>query len=419
MSIAETVPGAGEALTPPTVLDVRYKPAVPPLAAMLKKIHVDYNKSPYQLAADIARHYLSPNRMLADEYLKLRLFDDAHLSAADKKAFIGVFGRRRVSNVVNENRQWDAVTDNKLVTEMVLGGFGFPVVETKALFHSTTAYPAITSLASTEALAAYLRNSENYPLFGKPTDASLSLGTAGLSSYDAEADRIRLLNGKTVKVDDFAAEVAANYSGGYLLQECLDSHPTVREVVGPAISCVRIYTLIVGGKPQVFRAAWKLPAGSSMADNFWRGNLLASLDYETGRVGRVIKGAGLARVILDRHPDTGRSFEGFAVPNWAETKAMVLQAAAALSGVRLIGWDIAITSRGGAIVETNNSPDFMLAQLAEGRGALDATLQSVFEEERARIAKARKRRRKFRYMPSFSGWRANLGTVTDVNADVK
>jgi hypothetical protein len=418
MSMTEVVTENGVAAARPAMLDVKYPSKVPPLAAMLKKIHSEYKKSPYQLAADVLGRFLSKNSMLADEYMTLRLFDDAHMSAAEKDAFVGVFMRRKIAGAINTSRHWDAVTSNKLVTEMVLGGFGFPVVETRALFHPTRRLPAILSLASSEALAAYLRTAEHYPMFGKPTDASLSLGTAGLVSYEGETDTIQFLNGKTAPVDDFVAEVVENYTKGYLLQECLDSHPLVRDVAGPAISCVRFYTLVVDGKPEVFRAAWKLPAGTAMADNFWRGNLLASLDYKTGRVGRVIKGSGLGQQILDRHPDTGRPFADFGVPDWAATKEMVLQAAAALSSVGLIGWDVAITSRGGVVVETNNCPDFMLAQLAEGRGVLDETLKGILAEQRAKAKKARQAKRAARFSFSLAGWRSSLGTVTDIGAKI-
>jgi hypothetical protein len=48
----------------------------------------------------------------------------------------------------------------------------------------------------------------------------------------------------------------------------------------------------------------KIPAATSIADNYWRpGNLLADLDPMTGVIRRVVRGKGLELEELSKHPE--------------------------------------------------------------------------------------------------------------------
>ena len=60
--------------------------------------------------------------------------------------------------------------------------------------------------------------------------------------------------------------------------------------------------------------------------------------------------------VVARNPLTGVEFEGFQVPFFEEAKQLALDAAACLPGIRIIGWDIAITPDGPEIVEVNDDP---------------------------------------------------------------
>jgi len=408
-AVATVQPASG-----PT-LDVEFTTKDLPLAALLKKIHVEHGKSPYALGWDMAKRVYGSRKLLPEEYMQLRMFDDTGRSPADKDAFVGRILRRKIAGAFNPNRAWDAVTDDKLVTEFVLRGMGFPIVRTVALFGSRSNVPSLTRLATADDLASFLRQAA-YPLFGKPIGESLSLGTVGLERCEADGDRLHLLNGKTTAVDTFVAEVTKTYRSGYLFQPLLRSHPAVADVIGRVVSCVRFYTLATSGRAEVLRQVWKLPAGGSMADNFWRGNLLAQIDPSTGQVVRAVRGHGVAQQVLDRHPDTGQDLGRLIVPDWAATTGMVLQAAEALSAVRLLGWDVAITDAGPVVVEINNCPDFMLVQMAEGRGIADARLMALYEEAVAINRKTAK---------TSGSWRdgarraaAKFATATNVNAKI-
>jgi len=131
--------------------------------------------------------------------------------------------------------------------------------------------------------------------------------------------------------------------------------------------------------PRLFRAIWKIPTGANMVDNFDRGmlgNLVARVDPETGRILRVIGGSGVGKREVRTHPDTGRSFEGFAIPEWDRVRALCLQAATIFPALRLQFWDIALGAEGPVVLEVNIGGNLDGPQQVADSGVLDADLEA-------------------------------------------
>ena len=79
-------------------------------------------------------------------------------------------------------------------------------------------------------------------------------------------------------------------------------------------------------------------------------------------------------VIYETHPMTGIQLEGFQVPMFFEACELAKKASKVVPQVRYVGWDIAITPDGPALVEGNNycAHDFwqLPAQTPEKTGIL-------------------------------------------------
>ena len=197
-----------------------------------------------------------------------------------------------------------------------------------------------------------------------------------------------------IPVDDFAAAVAEHYKGGYIFQRRIAPHAGVRAIAGNRLATVRAITILTDEGPQLLRALWKIPAGDNVADNYWRsGNLLATLELETGRVVRVVRGTGLALQEVTQHPDTGAALVGVEVPNWRDIVGVALEAASTLAEVPLIGWDMAAVEGGALIVEPNFTPDFFMTQLADRRGMLDARFNAFLAGCKAAAQRTKRKRR--------------------------
>lgn len=371
-----------EAAAKPT-LDTEVKAGGTDFASALQAIAKDYGRPLQQVVMEIARLSFGPGKVSFDEYMALRLFDDAGLGGADKSAFAGLKAAQSLWLTANADPTWFGIVDHKLAITTLLSGYGLPTIPTAALFAPGRRYPAITTLTSPEDLAAWLRHA-TYPLFGKPISSNRSLGSASLVAFGADADVVTLLSGERVGVGAFCAEIAAKFADGYLLQPRVDPHPAAKEICGDRLACVRVMTINGAAGPEVLRAVWKIPAGDNVADNFWRGNIVCQIDLESGRVLRAITGTGLASRQLETHPDTGATLAEIQVPGWSSIIQTALDGAAALPDVPLIGWDIAATANGAVIVEPNNTPDLFMVQLADRRGILDARFKAFLAHCEAR-----------------------------------
>jgi hypothetical protein len=149
------------------------------------------------------------------------------------------------------------------------------------------------------------------------------------------------------------------------------------------------------GRPHVLHAVYRMPAGDTVADNFYQGGLAAQIDLSTGRLARAIrKDLRLMPSPADRHPDTGAVIEGHQLPHWPEALSLVLRAHAAVNwaGVPVIGWDVALLDEGPVLLEGNNIPCSTFAQMASGVplgdtafvACLNAHLRERFTRARAR-----------------------------------
>ena len=305
------------------------------------------------------------------EYIANRLFDDDRFTTADKRAFLGVRGEHAVDRICNADHRWRAPVKDKIVFAAMMRGLGFPVPELIAFHHARRRCFMGADLRTREDLLGFLRGLKR-PVFGKPLGGRWSLGAASLEGYDAPSDTVRTLGGATIGVEDLADQIAAFADEGYLFQERLVPHAMLAEICGPAVGTVRLLTAMTGRGPELIATVWKVIGGGNIADNFWRrGNMLAAIDSDSGTVLRVASGLGHEAATHESHPDSGMPLPGLVLPDWQAARATCLSAATALAGLRLIGWDIALTEHGPVIVEANTLPAFNLHQIATGRGLLE------------------------------------------------
>jgi len=358
-------------------------------SAGLTKAAADSGRSYFDLLKEIAKLRFSRGRLSFDDYCGLRLYDNNLYKDADKKAFAGFRVTQKIC--LRANYRFDAfgLVNNKTVADILLNLYGFPIMPTMAIFRDGIGRKAPFLLKNEDELRTFLINSQHYPLFGKPVSGCQSIGTASIDHYDAASRRLITTMGHGMSLDTFVSYVKAHSAYGYIFQKRVSPHAVVRKLCGDRLATLRLLTIMTEGKPRLFRACWKIPAGLNTADNFWRpGNLLAGLDLDSGRVLRVIRQTGTGFEEITHHPDTGVCIVGTMVPNWQEITLLALQGAKLFEEVPLAGWDIAPvdTGTGAVIVEINEVPDSRLHQLADRCGLLDAEFMNFLAERKHHAA---------------------------------
>ena len=287
-----------------------------PVDNTLRRIAEQSGKGYYDIVREIVALGFGPGRVSFRDYVKLRLFDDQHYAGTDKKSVVGQRRNRDISVAVNHRIDWYAMLENKIASIAYLGAYGLPVIPFELAYGENLDIKTPRIARNPSELRAYLIDVRNYPLFGKPVEAFQSLGSIALRRFDPQTGQLQRADGGTIALNDFIADVTTSYARGYLLQKLVSPHPVMRELCGDRLATARIVTIATDSGVKVFRASLKIPAGANSADNFWRaGNLLAQLDIASGRIVRVITGAGVDLVQVTQHPDTGKELVGAMVPN--------------------------------------------------------------------------------------------------------
>jgi hypothetical protein len=160
-------------------------------------------------------------------------------------------------------------------------------------------------------------------------------------------------------------------SAPLVLQRRLSNHAELQPL-GPAGLCtVRVVTLRdrESGGIDVLLAAFRMPTGSEVADNFARGGLASPVDVRTGELGHATyKDLACAYLDMGEHPDTGAVIAGRRLPLWGEVIALALRAHKVFADFPSVGWDVAITVDGPVLLEGNYNWCVVLAQQTGFRG---------------------------------------------------
>ena len=143
---------------------------------------------------------------------------------------------------------------------------------------------------------------------------------------------------------------------GFIAEEVLQQHETISRLNPNAVNTIRVLTY----RGEILLAVLKLGTGDSIVDNQHAKGLNGNIDLETGITNSVFY--DLEYNPYYRHPDTGEMLLGVEIPHWQELKEKVASAAKELSEVPYLGWDVAITPDGVAIIEANEAPGHDLAQ---------------------------------------------------------
>jgi Sugar-transfer associated ATP-grasp len=358
-----------------------------PIDVALRKMAQVAKSSPLKVMREYAALAFGPGQLSFSDYTKLRLFDDAFYANSDKRTVVGQRRNFDIDLTINYRHDWMGLFSNKVASASYLAAHGFPTIPAAAIYAKDLVGTSHLVARNRDDLRAFLVNEANYPLFGKPIEGVQSLGSIGLKRYLPGADSLETMDGREIPLDHFMLDIDEHYAHGYLFQNFLTPHPAIYAVCGDRPATVRIVTVAFEGEPKVFRACWKIPTGSNIADNYWRpGNLLAQIDMTNGRVLRVTSGIGLDLIEHTHHPDTKSQLVGMEIPGWTRLSQTAVEAARLMRHMPLIGWDMAMLETKPVIVEMNEKPDLFLNQLADGRGILDEELTAFLKSQKKKAA---------------------------------
>jgi len=149
-----------------------------------------------------------------------------------------------------------------------------------------------------------------------------------------------------------------------LLEEVLVQHPELEALYPGSVNTIRLVTFLdKAGAFHVIAGVLRIGNGG-VIDNFAGGGMFTMLD---DRGVALYPGVDKKSNVFASHPVTGVQIAGLAVPMYDEAVAMVERLSRRLPQIPYMGWDIAITPEGPAVIEANhNSSVFQMKPTVSG-----------------------------------------------------
>lgn len=182
---------------------------------------------------------------------------------------------------------------------------------------------------------AFLRRHEQFIL--KPTGGTMGQGIEKLRTAEVDAQALH----------------ARCREQQLLLEEVIRQHPALDEINPSCVNTVRINAARgCDGSVRLIGACLKCGGAGAVTDNFHTGGVAYPLSLESGTV----TGPGRNNVDIKdfiRHPGTEFPMPGFTLPCWQEVKDCVVQGMNRVPSLGYVGWDVAVTPEGPALIEGN------------------------------------------------------------------
>ncbi|MEP1766381.1 MAG: sugar-transfer associated ATP-grasp domain-containing protein [Sulfitobacter sp.] len=344
-----------------------------PASQLLVEVARTHKVSPFRQMREMVSLNRGPGRLGFHEYYSSGCFD-ADIPSDEKKQFVGEMGSFALNKKLSplSATPTRAFVRDKVMYGALLEQLGFRTTQTQAVASTERSFGNIPTLKNAAEAEEFLTSSAVYPLFGKPTEGSKSVGSVLISSFDGASSELVFANGRKVNVTDFAKEVFADFGEGFIFQSAVAQHADMRRMTGDAVGTLRVVTLRDENGISLLYSAWKIPAPDAMSDNFWQsGSMIAEVDIDNGKLVKCKRGTALEAEWIEAHPSNGEAFAGYQIPFWEDLKVLATQAHALFPEFGVFGWDIAMTQDGPLIIECNANPFHSLYQLATGRGILN------------------------------------------------
>jgi hypothetical protein len=342
---------------------------------LLPQVVRQYRKSGFQIAKEIWDLGLGPGRLTPADYFLFQLYDDKRYSVQEKKRFISDRQHWKIASKCS-NHAWEGLTEDKWIIYNLLERNGFRTPRTLAVIdQSIRSFGSDQKITSPAMLKDFLRELNSFPVFGKANSGIGSFGAFVIAGVDG--DHVLLEQAEPMTFERLFEKVIGTRT--FLLQAFVQNHSTIL-ALSKYVATVRAINFVKSNEVSTPFMLLKIPAATSIADNYWRpGNLLADLDPMTGVIRRVVRGKGLELEELSKHPETGTPLLGLALPHWDELRAVNDACARLFAAMRYHSFDIALTVEGPLVIEANIGGNFELPQLATGSGLLTDEVRAFFE----------------------------------------
>ncbi len=271
------------------------------------------------------------------------------------------------------------VIEDKVATEVLLRKHGFPTSLTLATYGGADSASHIEQLTSVDDIVAFLTKLENPPLFAKPRNGSLAVGSIAIQGIASDGVNLVLTNGVEVSPRALAEEIVTDWPSGYTFQELYQSEDTLQRHSGMAMASLRIVTLLTDRGVEPFYATIKFPSATAMHDGASLNmRARAHINLQDGKVLRLRPYENPHLNDLTHWQDKDNPLLGYTIPHFDQAIEICSKAHELFPAHGILGWDVFITEYGALINEINANPNDIY-QSASRLGLNNPDLKPVYD----------------------------------------
>lgn len=251
--------------------------------------------------------------------------------------------------------EYGILCEHKGITHAVMTGFGIPQPVMLLRFDAGTFYNHRNELISDDEANRIIQSSETKKIVIKP---SFGLGGQGVLIYPRDPEKGYIdEEGRNIDAHFFHEQLK---SGIFVVQQGLVQHPDIMKIYPHSVNTFRIITETENGKVKILFSLMRMGRGGKQVDNASAGGLYIKVNKVDGSFHDFAYCHN--RIKFSKHPDTGFSFSGAKIAQWDQILVFLSGVALKFREIRYIGWDIALTESGPAVIEINNGPDIEILQ---------------------------------------------------------
>jgi hypothetical protein len=275
------------------------------------------------------------------EYYKFAFYKGGK-TWAEKSRYIGKLGSLYWPYELNPLK-YNAALTNKYVQKNLIMGFALPTPRLIA------AVGPQYGIKTYEEFQKFLSRCHQ-DIVVKPVSSRGGQGVMVLTYRDRGFHTV--VTGDHYPAEKIWQHMQPSMKRGILIEEKLTNNRQIAALYPHSLNCFRVVTIKLGDRwDTVFPPYLKIGHGGNVVDNDWqKGGILLFLN---GKGNAAMAYAEYSEEQITHHPDTRESLAGIRIEGVEEVRELGLKASRKFSFLGTIGWDIALTGNGPAIIEGN------------------------------------------------------------------
>jgi len=260
------------------------------------------------------------------------------------------------SNANCNELSFDAITKDKFYAGSILSANNIPVIPIEALICDGI---IINDKGELSSLKTLIYDKNTFIIKSNALEAG-----EGVMVCEKIGNQF-IINGKEYSISELEEKLG---NGIYILQKKYSSHEAIRKINNSALNTTRIVTIRNGKDIKYLGGFQSFATGGAAIDSWSDGSVYVGIDVDNSCLKKysITSLSDKRDGLLEAHPDSSISFEGYKIPYLKESAELCLKAHRLFYFNFAIGWDVAITDDGPIIVEANEKPGMNVVQCVDG-----------------------------------------------------